>query len=169
MQCTIDPKNPGVMQRGGRARVRIEGSGVSIDASNVPALCGPLYNRSVTTLGVHAGDGLLFQTCLADGFIELSSDARTVGAQAVHNGRVERGTDVIFAKHLGSSYSTAGGSQDRIEVSADFSKAEASVELHGIEGEGVLRATITYDCTVDEGAANALIQAQPSAASAPAK
>jgi hypothetical protein len=145
--CTLDPKDPGPMMRGGRAHVKIYGKGTAIDVRDVPAICGPLYNVNASSLGVVAGDGLLFRTCLPEGLIELSADARVAGKQVVHTGLVKRGTDMIFAKHLGSSYSTAGAAGDEIVVSPDFWKVEARVELREIEGDGVLRASVTYDCS----------------------
>lgn len=165
IKCDLDPKQPGPMMRGGRARVQITGPGVAIDQSGVPAICGPLYNVNASSLGVKAGDGLLFRTCLPEGLVELSSDARVAGKQPVHAGRVPRGTDVIFAKHLGSSFSTAGVVSDEIVIADGLARAEANVELREIEGEGMLRAKVVYDCSVDEGAAAEPAAPPPSAAS----
>ena len=144
--CGPDFTVPGVMQRAGRARVTLKGPGVSIDVVGAPAICGPLYNTDVTTLGVHAGDGLQFEACVPQGILQISSESREPGAQPVHTGHQPSGAETIFELRGGTTYSAQGAPSDRIVFGPDLWKAEAALVLHQVDGDGTLEATVSIDC-----------------------
>lgn len=145
--CTLDVTEPGPMRRAGRVRVNLAGGDVTID-TEVPALCGPLFNRDVAALGIKAGDGLLFEACVPEGYLQLTSRERAAGVQRLHHGEVQAGTmDVSFNRVGGTTYSSRGLATDRVTLSDDFWKAEAELVLRDVDEAGELRARIGFDCS----------------------
>lgn len=144
--CELDAAHPGPLRRSGTLRVKLHGDGVAVD-TEVPALCGPLFNRDVEALGVKAGEGLLYEACLKEGYLQLTSPARASGAQRLH-GEAARGvTDVSFNLIAGATYSSRGLPSDRLVLSDDFWKAEGELVLRDVGESGELRASFTFDCT----------------------
>lgn len=144
--CKLNPLQPGPLRRGGIAHVRLSGDGVELNLRDVPALCGPLFNTDVTALGVHAGDGVLFETCIPEGIVQISSWTRTPGKQSVHGNADAGGTEVLFNRNEGATYTTRGEASDSLVLSDDLWKAEATLALYSVASNNALRAQITFDC-----------------------
>jgi hypothetical protein len=145
-KCNLNTKNPGPMVRGGHADVHIEGPHVSIEAKHVPALCGPVYNYDVPKLNAKAGDGLMLETCLPEGTVQLLSYTRIPGKQPLHSATDQGGTEVTFNKNQGATYSSRGLPSDNIVLSADMWRADVDVELQDVMGNDKLRAKMTFAC-----------------------
>jgi hypothetical protein len=169
-KCNLNTKNPGPLVRGGTARVKVDGPSISIDAKNVPALCGPIYNMDVPKLNAKAGDGLLLETCLPEGTIQVTSYTRTPGKQPLHGNSEQAGTEVLFNRNEATSYSSRGIPSDSVVLSPDMWKAEIKVELQDVMGSEKLEAEITFDCphpsplelkTAAEKAAGATTPSEP--------
>jgi hypothetical protein len=169
-KCNLNTQNPGPLIRGGLASVRIDGPHMSVDRKKVPALCGPIYNVDQPKLDANAGDGLLLETCLPEGTVQVTSYKRVAGKQALHSSSEQAGTEVLFNKNEGSTYTSRGASSDSIVLSPDFWHAEMEVELVDVMGSDKLHAKITFDCPnpspLELKAAEEKAQA-PKAASAP--
>jgi len=144
--CAIDPLQPGFMRRSGKAQVQLIGDGLNIDLHDVVALCGPMFNRDIRVLEVKAGDGLLFETCLPQGTLQIASWSRAAGKQVGHGPTEVGGTEVLFNLNKGASYSSQADATDSIVFSDDFWKASAEVALHSVGGKGALRAKIAFEC-----------------------
>jgi hypothetical protein len=145
--CVLETTQPGPMRRSGRARIKLAGSALAVD-TDVPALCGPLFNRDVDALAVKAGEGLLYEACVPEGYVQLTSRSRTRGAQLLHKGGSEAGAmDVSFNRVGGATYSSHGQPGDRVTLSDDFWKAEAELVLRDVDESGELRASIAFDCS----------------------
>ncbi len=144
--CAIDVLHPGLMRRGGKARVQLSGDGLSIDEKDLPALCGPMYNEDVRVLEAKAGDGLLFETCLPAGTLQISAWSRSSGNQVGHGPKEAGGTEVLFNLNKGASYSSQADATDSIVFTDDYWKATADVALHSVSGKGAMRAKITFEC-----------------------
>lgn len=145
--CVLDVSSPGPLRRVGRARVRLSGQGLAVDA-DVAALCGPLFNRDVVALAVKAGDGLLFEACVPEGYLQLTSRERVAGAQHMHHGESQAAAmDASFNRVGGATYSSRGLTSDHVTLSADFWKADATLVLRDIEESGELEASIAFDCS----------------------
>ena len=145
-KCNLNTQNPGPLIRGGLARVKIEGKSVSVDRKDVPALCGPLYNFDVPKLDAKAGDGLLLETCFAEGNIQVTSYKKSPGKQRLHGNQEPEGTEVVFNRHESTSYSSRGIATDSVTVSQDFWHATIDVELVDVMGSEKLEAKVTFDC-----------------------
>ncbi len=135
------------MRRGGVASVRIEGAGIDLDAKDAPAICGALYNADVKALNVKAGEGLLFETCLPEGTLQINADDRKPGAQALRSPRSPRGASVLFNQTAGLRFVMPSARENRIVVSPDLFKAEAQVTLRNVVGAEQVKVTLTIDCT----------------------
>ncbi len=144
--CKLNPVRPGPLRRGGKARVKLVGAGIDFDLTDLPALCGPLFNRDVSAIDVHAGDGTLFETCAPQGTLQISSWGRTVGQQVPHGPKQGAGTEVLFNLNKGTTYSSRGDVTDRIVFSDDLWHADATVSLYSVNGPGQLRAEVSFDC-----------------------
>jgi hypothetical protein len=151
--CVLDVSTPGPMRRAGRAHVRLAGQGLAVD-TEVAGLCGPLFNRDVDALGVKAGEGLLFEACVPEGYVQLTSRERAAGAQHMHHGALQTGTmDVSFNRVGGATYSSHGLPNDRVTLSADFWKAEAELVLRDLDVSSELKASIRFDCSAEPAVA----------------
>lgn len=155
--CELNAEQPGPLRRAGRARVKLSGAGLTVDAE-VPAICGPLFNRDVEALAVKAGEGLLYETCLPEGAVQLISRQRNAGTQQLHGGATQPAAmDVSFNRTAGATYSSRGLATDRVTLSEDFWKADAELVLRDVEEKGELRASLAFDCSaapaVEQGAA----------------
>jgi hypothetical protein len=148
LKCSIDTSNPGPLRRGGVANVEISGRGVSIKATKVNAWCGPLFNYDVAALNVKAGEGLLFETCLPDGIIQLSAYARPKGGeQSLHSTDQAAGVELLFNENGGPTYSSHGKWGDNIVLSPDLWKADAKVVLYDVATGAKLDAVVRFDCS----------------------
>jgi len=167
--CVLDVTTPGPMRRAGHVHVRLAGQGLAVDA-NVVGLCGPLFNRDVDALGVKAGEGLLFEACLPEGYVQLTSRERAAGAQHMHHGELQAGTmDGSFNRVGGATYSSRGLPSDHITLSADFWKAEAELVLRDVDESGELHASIAFDCSTEPATPEAQGSSQPTAPGEPAR
>lgn len=147
LKCSIDPKNPGPLRRGGIARVKLDGHGVAIDVDKANAWCGPLFNTDVPALNIKAGEGVLFETCLPDGMLQLSAyDRPKGGKQEMHSAGRPGGVELLFNQNGGPSYSSHGEGDDSIVFSPDLWQAEARVLLRDVGTNAKLVATVTFDC-----------------------
>ena len=172
-QCNLNTQNPGPLIRGGQATVHISGPHVDIDRKGVPALCGPIYNVDMPKLNAKAGDGLLLETCLPEGTVQVTSYKRVPGKQPMHSSSEQAGTEVLFNKNEGSTFTSRGASSDSITLSQDMWRADIDVELVDVMGSDKLKATIRFDCphpsplelkTAQEKADQAKQPAQPAPA-----
>jgi hypothetical protein len=148
--CVLDVSDPGPLRRAGRAKVRLSGKGLSVD-TEVPALCGPLFNRDVDALQVRAGEGLLFEACVPEGYLQLTSRERVLGAQKLHHGGQKPGAmDVSFNRVGAATYSSHGLATDRVTLDDDFWKVDAELTLRDVADSHDLRASFTFDCSASE-------------------
>ena len=147
--CVLDVAQPGPMRRSGRVKVKRAGPGLSVD-TEVPALCGPLFNRDVDALRVKAGEGLLFEACVPEGYLQLTSRERAAGAQHLHHGEEQAGSmDVSFNRVGGATYSARALPTDRITLSDDFWKADVEATLRDVMEAGELRASLAFVCSAE--------------------
>lgn len=144
--CNIDVMKPGRLRRGGTANVQLTGKGIGIDAHNVPALCGPLFDIDVPALNVQAGDGLFFETCLPEGTLQIMAANRVAGRQSVHGVAQSAGTEVAFNQNKAGTYTTRSEPSDSIVFSDDLWKADVEVTLHSVAENAPLRAKVSFDC-----------------------
>ena len=147
MPCEIDARDPGPMRKGGLAKVKIQGKGLALDTRDVPAICGPMFNVDAPKLGIVAGTGLFFETCVPHGSIQLSSFERVPGEQVLHTAQEGGGAEVSFNRVADSTYSSRGVQGDSIWFSPDFMRAKAKVKLHDVRSEQTFDAEIELDCT----------------------
>ncbi len=148
LKCDIDIDHPGPLRRGGLARIEIQGAGVALKAQKVPAWCGPLFNEDVRDLHVKAGDGLLFETCLPQGIVQVSAyDKPGSGKQDLHSARQAAGVELLFNQNGGPSFSSRGQASDSIVLSADLWKANAKLALIDVATGAKVDATVEFDCT----------------------
>lgn len=147
LRCDIDINRPGPLRRGGHASIKLEGNGVSISVEKTNAWCGPLFNTDVPALDVKAGQGVLFETCLPEGTLQLSGYQRPEsGKQELHSGNQTAGIELLFNENGGPSYSSRGEADDSIVFSADLWQAEARVLLRDVRTNARLVATVAFDC-----------------------
>ena len=146
--CVLDTTQPGPMRRVGKASIQLHGGGLSVDA-HVGALCGPLFNRDVAALGIEAGEGLLFEACVTEGYLQLTSRGRKAGAQHMHAGESEvDSTDVSFNVVGGATFSSHGLPTDRVTLSDDMWKADAELALRDVAESGAeIKARFSLDCS----------------------
>lgn len=144
--CAIDMQQLGPMREPGRAKVRLASKDEIIEAHNAPAVCGPFYNVDAPALNITAGEGFLFETCLPEGLIQITSLARKAGRQNQDDAPDAPVTDLIFNRNQGATFAMRRSANDRIVVSDDFRKVEAEVEVRDETDTIALQGTITIDC-----------------------
>ena len=84
-KCDLKPEFAGPLRRAGKASVELAGTGGQLVLKDVPALCGPMYDRDSQVLQVRAGEGLLFEVCVDDGLVQVSSFVREAGARQLRS------------------------------------------------------------------------------------
>jgi hypothetical protein len=149
--CKLDTVRAGPLRRVGRAQVELSGDGTAIHATDVKALCGPMFNTDVPALGITAGQGLLFEVCLPEGNVQLSAEQRAPGKHSLRPGAESGGVELIFNRNGGASYSTRAAGNDSVTFSEDLWKAEAQVVLTDVAERGSLQAKVRFDCTESGG------------------
>lgn len=161
-RCELQIDQPGPLRRAGLAQLQLEGSAGKVVARDVPALCGPMFNRTSVSLGVEAGTGVLFEACLPEGLLQVSSFERSAGPQPVRSQTQEVGVDIAFNKFEGGTYSSRGVAADRVVFGPDFWSAEVEVTLKNERDTEELRGTVRFACPTpnpywesDAGAADA--------------
>jgi hypothetical protein len=107
-----------------------------------------MFNIDAPKMGIKAGDGFLFETCLPEGSVQVSSlERREGGQQALHGSGEPDSVEVLFNFAGNGVYSSHGHAQDRLAYSDDLWKLDATVRLHETATDAVLEARIAFDCS----------------------
>jgi hypothetical protein len=161
-KCNLDPEHAGPLRRAGKATIELAGSGGTLSEKDVPALCGPMFDKDSDVLQVKAGEGLLFEVCVSEGLLQVSSFQRVAGAQPIRSLTNADGAEVGFNRYQGATFSTRGDNPaDSIVFAPDFWGVTAKVHLKSEDDKQDLNGTITFACPIPNPAALGGMQPTP--------
>jgi hypothetical protein len=153
-KCKLEPELAGPLRRAGTADIELSGSGGELRVKGAPALCGPMYDRDSDVLQVKAGEGLLFEVCLSEGLVSITSLKRVAGPQPIRSLEHPDGAEASFQRFKGATFSTRGDvPDDAITFGADFWSATAKVHLKSESDLEELGGTISFACPIPNPAA----------------
>jgi hypothetical protein len=147
-RCNLEVELAGPLRRAGLAQVALEGSGGKILGKDAPALCGPMFNKDSPQMGIVAGTGVLFEACLPQGLLQVSSFERTAGEQPLRSLTQAAGAEVAFNMFEGGTFSSRGMAGDRVAFGADFWSAEVAVTLKNERDTEELQGTVRFACPI---------------------
>lgn len=133
----------------GKARIRIEGAGLSAEGEAQPAVCGAYWALDQDVLGkpVKAGEGMLFETCLPEGLFQVSSDDEAVGKRNLATREPEARARALFNPKAGGSFAfMRPAKNDEIVIDEGRRSAHGRLTLSNFAGGGDLRVEFTFDC-----------------------
>lgn len=145
-RCNLEVELAGPLRRAGLAQVALAGSGGEIRAKDAPALCGPMFNEDVPPMGIEAGTGVLFEVCLPQGLLQVSSFERVAGQQPMRSLTQATGAEVAFNMFKGGTFSSRGIPGDRVAFGADFWSADVAVTLKNERDTEELQGTVRFAC-----------------------
>jgi hypothetical protein len=124
----------------GTAKVALTGDGVSVSGEYPTTLCGGPYLL---------GKGMSYQTRAGEWQITVASETRSSGTVALNqaNGRIN-----VVVKVNGPKQKLVRGPRDAgtFEVSGDFNKAEATLDLRNMIGKDSAKLVVTFTCAGDK-------------------
>lgn len=152
--CALEPERAGPLRRAGTADIELSGSGGTLSVKGARALCGPMYDRDSDVLQVKAGDGLLFEVCVPEGLVSVSSFKRATGKQPIRDLDQPDGAEASFQRFKGATFSSRGGDPtDNITFGDDFWSATAKVHMKSESDQEEMSGTIRFACPIPNPAA----------------
>ncbi len=129
----------------GKAKVRIRGAGLDVNAAAAPATCGAYFVQDGAMAGKRfkAGDGLAFQVELPEGTFQLNADDAATGVRELR-GRSAAGA--VFNRKGGGSFAPEPRPGDRVEVGADYRTAKVRLRMKKLFRPDTLEVSVDFDC-----------------------
>jgi hypothetical protein len=146
VNCRLNSVASPPLRRSGTAHVRIQGDGLNVDVPNAPAVCGAYFLQDAQMLGrkIKAGEGIVFETCVPEGLLQVSAEQRTPGKQKLGG----PGTTVLFNRQGGGSYmlrmSPGGG--DTVSFGKELFSAKTQVTLKKMMAPETVKVDVTFTC-----------------------
>ncbi len=123
----------------GTAKISLTADGVAVAGEYPTTLCGGPYML---------GKGMSFQIRAGEWQITVASEARTSGKVPLNapNGDVNV---VVTVNGPGKRFVRGPRNAGSLEVSNDFRKAEATVDLRNVVGKDTAKLVATFTCAAD--------------------
>jgi hypothetical protein len=120
----------------GTARISLTAEGIAVSGDYHTTLCGGPYML---------GKGMSFQTRAGDWQITVASEARTAGKVPLNapNGDVNV---IVTVNGPGKRFVRGPRNAGSLEVSNDFRKAEAMIDLRNVVGTDTAKLVATFTC-----------------------
>ena len=133
----------------GKAQIKLSGAGLDVEAKDAPASCGAYWvqNQKLGPLEYKAGDGMVFETCVGEGLLQISNDEqKTTGKIDLAKGG--RPVLITFNKAGGEAYgwSPASDKSGSVEIAPDLRSATGNFTVRNLSGAQAIKIDVNFNC-----------------------